>query len=165
MAKGAFLSGAAAALAARAAVPRVLAAKLRRDVARLNDGDYGPLLRGFADEAVLHFNDGEHRWAGTHVGKEQIERFLQEFVAAGLQGRVGRIWIAGPPWALELVVEFEDEAKAPDGTTIYANRTLLWARTRWGKIVEQRDYYEDTGRIVELERALTELGIAASPGR
>jgi ketosteroid isomerase-like protein len=164
MHKPSVLAGAAAAVAVRAALPHVMLVKLRRDMRRLNAGDYGPLLASFADDAVLHFNEGPHRWSGDHVGKAGIEHFLREFTAAGLQGEFGRLWISGPPWALELVVRFEDEAKAPDGATIYANSTVLWARTRWGKIVEQRDFYADTGRILDLEAKLQELGIPAMAG-
>lgn len=31
--------------------------------------------------------------------------------------------------------------------------------TRWGKVVHQEDFYEDTGRILALESRLRELGI------
>jgi ketosteroid isomerase-like protein len=153
------LTGAAAAVAARAVLPHLMLVKLRRDVTRLNAGDYQPVLAGFTDDAVLHFNAGPHRWSGDFVGKPEIERFLKNFVAAGLHGELGRMWISGPPWALELCVRFNDKAHGPDGEQIYANRTVLWARTRWGRIVEQRDYYEDTGRIVELDTKLDQLGI------
>jgi hypothetical protein len=37
------------------------------------------------------------------------------------------------------------------------------ARTRWGKIVEHGDFYEDTGRIVALEEKLRALGIGPVP--
>jgi ketosteroid isomerase-like protein len=69
------------------------------------------------------------------------------------------LWIAGPPWAMTLVVRFDDHAEAPSGERIYENRTAIVARTRWGRIVEQWDFYEDTGRILELERRLSELEV------
>jgi len=75
------------------------------------------------------------------------------------QGEIKELWIGGPPWALTLVARFDDVARAPDGEQIYANRTCLVVRTRWGKIVEHEDFYEDTGRILELEARLRELGI------
>ena len=156
------LLGAAGALAARAALPHLLRFKLRRDLDRLNAGDPRPLLAGFTDDAVLHFHHGPHRWSGTHTGKDAIASFLREFLAAGLHGQLGRLWISGPPWALQLCVRFDDRVHAPDGEQIYANRTLIWARTRWGRIVEQRDFYEDTSRIAELETRLHDLGIPAS---
>ena len=56
-------------------------------------------------------------------------------------------------------VRFDDYADAPDGTRIYENRTVLVLRTRWGKVVEQHDYYTDTAAILALENTLEELGI------
>lgn len=152
-------AGVAATVAVRAALPHLLRVKLSRDVARLNAGDYRPLLAGFADDAVLHFHHGPHRFSGRHVGKAGIERFLANFVAAGLHGELGRLWLSGPPWALQLCVRFDDSAHGPNGEQIYANRTVLWARTRWGKILEQRDFFEDTTRITDLETTLRELGV------
>ena len=58
-----------------------------------------------------------------------------------------------------IVREPADQAERPDGERIYANRTVLLARTRWGRIVEQEDFYEDTGRILALEERLRELGV------
>jgi hypothetical protein len=55
------VAGAAIALAARAALVRLILFKLRQDVERLNAGDREPLLAGYADDAVLHFNEGPHR--------------------------------------------------------------------------------------------------------
>ena len=64
---------------------------------------------------------------------------------------------------MTLIVRFDDWAEAPSGEQIYANRTMLLARTRWGRIVEQEDFYEDTGRILELERRLWRAGRRARP--
>ena len=64
-----FLLGVAAAFGARALMHRVLLAQFQRNLAALNAGDYPPLLANYADDAVLHFNDGPHRWAGEHRGK------------------------------------------------------------------------------------------------
>lgn len=157
------LLGFAAAIAGRALLRRLLLARLRRDVARLNAGDYAPLLGSYAEDAVLRFNDGEHRWAGEHRGRAAIERFLRDFVAAGLHGELRDVWIGGPPWAMTLVGRFDDEATAPDGRELYRNRVVMVIRTRWGRIVEHDDFYEDTGRMLELERALRELGIEPEP--
>lgn len=151
--------GLAVALGSRALLIRLLKVKFNRDVGRLNAGDYAPLLRSYRNDAVLHFNDGEHRWAGEHRGKAEIERFLQDFVKAGLQGEISEVFIGGPPWRMTLLARFDDGANAPDGTAIYSNRTVLVVRTAWGGIYEQSDFYEDTGRILALEKRLTELGI------
>ncbi len=163
--KRSLLAGAGAAIAGRALLTRLLLMKLRRDTARLNAGDYHALLAGYADDAVLHFNEGPHRWSGEHRGKPAIERFLREFTAAGLQGEIGTLWIGGPPWALTLVARFDDRATGPDGEELYANHVVIVARTRWGKIVEHEDFYLDTARIVAFEEKLRGLGVAPVTAR
>jgi ketosteroid isomerase-like protein len=153
------LLGAGAAIAARAILSHVVLLKLRRDVRRLNAGDYRPMLSGYADDAVLHFNEGPHRWSGVHRGKPAIERFLREFVGAGLTGEIRSLWLGGPPWAVTLVARFDDRATGPDGEELYANRVVIVARTRWGRIVEHEDFYLDTARIVAFEEKLRQLGL------
>jgi ketosteroid isomerase-like protein len=152
-------AGAGAALTARALMTRVLLLKLRRDVRALNAGDIQPVLASFAPDAVLRFNDGEHRWAGEHRGKTAIALFLRNFAAAGLQGQITELFMAGPPWRMTLLARFDDHAHDPGGEEIYRNRTILLARTRWGRIVCQEDFYEDTQRILALETRLSELGV------
>ncbi|MCW3018747.1 MAG: hypothetical protein JWN10_1055 [Solirubrobacterales bacterium] len=148
------LAGAGLALTARALVCRALLFKLRRDVRALNAGDIRPLLSNFAQDAVMRFNDGEHRWAGEHRGKAAIAAFLESFVDAGLRGHVSELFVSGPPWRLTLLARFDDHASDTAGEEIYRNRTILLARARWGRIVSQEDFYEDTQRIVALERRL-----------
>ena len=155
------LASAALALGARALFPRLLLLKFRPDVAKLNAGDYKPLLGSYADDFVLHFNVGPHRWSGDWVGKPAFDRFLQNFTAAGLQGEIKSIATSGPLWALTMWVRFDDHADAPDGTRIYENQTVLVLRTRWGKVVEQHDFYVDTGAIMTMEEALVERGVPA----
>jgi ketosteroid isomerase-like protein len=157
------LAGAALALAARALFPRLLVLKFSGDVAKLNAGDHTALLDAYADDFVLHFNEGPHRWSGDWVGKPAMDRFLQNFTAAGIQGEIRSIATSGPLWALTMWVRFDDHAEAPDGTRIYDNKTVLLLRTRWGKVVEQYDFYVDTGAILELDRKLEELGVEAVP--
>ena len=153
-----FLLGVAAVLGARALMHRLMLAQFKRDLAALNAGDYRPLLSNYAEDAVLHFNDGPHRWAGEHRGRAAIERFLQEFVGAGLKGEIRGLWTGGAPWAMTMAVRFDDEARA-GGERLYANRVMMVVRTRWGRIVEQEDFYEDSGRIPAFEQALREHGI------
>ncbi|WP_157041575.1 nuclear transport factor 2 family protein [Nitriliruptor alkaliphilus] len=151
--------GAAVAIGGRVLLRQVLLAKFRRDVARLNAGDHGPLLAAYADDAVLAFDTGDHRWAGTHRGTAAIEAFLREFTRAGLQGEVRDLWIGGPPWALRMVARFDDHALGPDGQQLYANRVVIVLQTRWGRIVHQEDFYEDTRRIDTFDARLHELGV------
>jgi ketosteroid isomerase-like protein len=153
------LGGAALALAARASFPRLLLAKFSRDVGKLNAGDHTALLGAYADDFVLHFAVGPHRWSGDWVGRAGMDRFLQNFTAAGIKGEIQGIATSGPLWALTIWVRFDDRADAPDGTRIYENSTVLILRTRWGKVVEQYDFYADTERLTAFDRELTELGI------
>lgn len=157
------LTGAGAAIAARALLPKLLVVKFGRDVRRLNAGDYSTLLRAYADDAVLHFAEGEHRWSGDWVGKAAIERFLKNFTAAKVQGKLRQVAVSGPPWALMIWARFDDFVNAADGTPLYENRTVLVMRTRWGKIVDHEDFYADTARIAELDHKLTALGVAPVP--
>jgi ketosteroid isomerase-like protein len=151
--------GAGGMLLARALFARALLFKLRRDVEALNRGDFGPLLSGYAPDAVLRFNDGDHRWAGEHRGRDAIAAFLGNFVGAGLQGQITEAFFAGPPWRMTILARFDDHANGPAGDEIYSNRTVLLARSRWGRIVEQEDFYEDTERIGALDARLRELGV------
>jgi ketosteroid isomerase-like protein len=153
------LIGAAAAIAARSVFVRVLEKKFASDVGKLNAGDHTALLDAYADDFVLHFNEGPHRWSGEWVGKTGMDRFLRSFTAAGIKGEIREIATSGPPWAMTLWVRFDDHADASDGSRIYENSTVLVLRTKMGKVVEQHDYYTDTGRILEFDRKLTELGI------
>jgi ketosteroid isomerase-like protein len=155
----ALIAGALLGLLGRALLGRAILLKLRADLRALNAGDYRPLLSSYADDAVLFFNEGTHRWAGEHRGKQAIERFLRDFVAAGLKGEIAELAFAGPPWRLTLMVRFDDHAHGPGGEELYRNRTALVARTRWGKVVSQHDFYEDTERIAALDARLAELGV------
>jgi ketosteroid isomerase-like protein len=157
------LAGAALGLAARAALPRLLLLKFSGSVAQLNAGDHKPLLDAYADDFVLHFHDGPHRWRGEWAGKAGMDRFLQNFTAAGIQGDIKGIATSGPLWALTMWVRFDDHADAPDGTRLYENSTVLVLRTRWGKVVEQHDFYVDTQELVDFDRKLEELGVVALP--
>ena len=60
---------------------------------------------------------------------------------------------------MTLIARFDDRAVGPDGEEMYANRVVIVARTRWGKIVEHEDFYFDTARIVAFDEKLRALGI------
>jgi ketosteroid isomerase-like protein len=143
----------------RGIVRRVLLTKVRRDVRALNHGDYGPLLSGYAKDAVLLFPEGEHRWSGPHRGRASIEQFLREFTAAGVQGDVRELFIGGPLSRLTVLIRFDDSARGPQGERLYENRAVLLLRTRWGKIERHEDYFADTARIAQFEERLNALGI------
>jgi len=159
-----FAAGLATAIVSRSLLHKALIFKFGRDVRALNSGNYRPLLGSYHRDAVLRFADGDHRWAGEHAGRDRIENFLQEFVAAGLQDEVTEAYFGGPPWRMTLLARFDDRALGPDGSVIYRNRTVLLVRTKWGKIIEQEDYYEDTARIGDFDRRLREIEAGRSCG-
>jgi ketosteroid isomerase-like protein len=157
------LAGAALAIAARAALPRLLVLKYADAVEKLNAGDYEELLDNYTEDFVLHFHEGPHRYSGDWIGKAGFDAFLQNFTAARIQGEVVSIATSGPLWALTMWVRFDDHADAPDGTRIYDNKGVLILRTRWLKVIEQQDFFVDTQAIVDLDRKLEELGVEAIP--
>ncbi len=147
----------------KAAVRRMI----RRNIEHLNRGDYGPVLEGFGEDATLAF-PGNNSWSTmfrraevgreqhvTHRGRTELEAFLQRYVEKGLQMRVEDILVNGPPWNTRVAVRVVDWAAADDGTDLYCNRAVLFARAVWGKLVEQEDY-EDTERITAFDRALAD---------
>jgi ketosteroid isomerase-like protein len=142
------LAGAAAAAGARAVYLGATRALLRRNAAALMAGDPGPLLRMYAPDAALVF-PGRHSWARTYRGKPEIEAFLRRFLATGLRGEVGAIFVDGPPWATHVAVEFEDWIDE-DGTRIYENRAMLVCQLRWGRVIHE-ELYEDTQKVAELD--------------
>ena len=143
----------------RIALKHALLTKLRRDVAALSAGDHRPLLRGYADDAVLVFTEGEHRWSGTYRGKERISEFLTDFIKVGLKGEVADVWMGDWPWAMTILVAFDDHADNEEGHRVYENHTILKCQTRWGKIVQQEDFYVDTVRMVAFDRNLSSRGL------
>ena len=132
--------------------------QIRRNIAALGRGDTAPLLHGYAEDAVLVF-PGESSWGGEYRGRAAIERFLSRFVAAGLSGDAEDILVNGPPWRTRIAVVFPDRAHDRDGNEVYANRAVLYATARWGRITRQEDF-EDTVKVAEFDRWLDARGIA-----
>lgn len=126
---------------------------IRRSVRALQDGDLGPLLAGFADDAVLVFPGGSS-WAGEHRGKTAIESFLRRFLEAGLVGEVHDIVVNGPPWRTTVCVLFTDRARGPGGEVVYENRVMFLVRAVWGKVVSQEDFL-DTEKVATFDRYLS----------
>jgi ketosteroid isomerase-like protein len=125
---------------------------LRRAIRRINEGDIGPMLISYANDAVLVF-PGDSSWGGEHRGRDAIEAFLRRFVAAGLQFEAHEIVVSGWPWSATIWVRFSDHAKAADGTIVYENSGVIHAKTRWGKITRQEDF-EETQKVEEFDTYL-----------
>jgi ketosteroid isomerase-like protein len=137
-------------------------AMIRRSVRRLNQGDYGPALAVYADDATLTF-PGDNSWARqfrpprpdreqhpTHQGRDEIEAFLKRYVEQGIQMEVEDILVNGPPWNMRAAVRVHDWVNK-NGVDVYNNRAVLFVTMRWGRITTQEDY-EDTERTAAFDR-------------
>lgn len=62
---------------------------------------------------------------------------------------------------MTLWARLDDRATGPGGEPLYENRAAVVLKTRWGKVVEQEDYYVDTVRMAEFDRKLTALGVVS----
>jgi hypothetical protein len=71
---------------------------------------------------------------------------------------------SGGPWrSPPSPGRFDDRASGAGRRGDRREPTCLIVRTCWGKIVEQEDFYFETARIVELDQALTRMGIEPTP--
>ena len=125
---------------------------LSRNMARLRAGDYRPLLRGDAKDVRFRF-PGDSSWATELQGKQELERWLQRFVRAGIQIFPDEVVVKGPPWKMTLCVRGTDHLKTRAGETVYENRYVIWGRMSWG-LVKEYEVYEDTQQSVALDEYL-----------
>jgi ketosteroid isomerase-like protein len=137
-------------------------AMIRRNIRLLNEGRYEPTLAMFADDATLTF-PGDNTWsrmfrepatgrtAGpTHRGRAEIEAFLSRYVSYGIEMAIEDILVNGPPWNTRVAVRVRHGVVGLDGQDVYANRAVLFATLRWGKLRTQEDY-EDTERVAAFD--------------
>jgi len=113
---------------------------IKRNIAKLNAGDYGPALAMYADGATLAF-PGANSFATmyrpaergiashpTHRGRAEIEAFLRRYTAEGIQMVVEDILVNGPPWNARAAVRCHDWIEGDPRP--YENRAVMWVRTR-----------------------------------
>jgi ketosteroid isomerase-like protein len=135
---------------------------VRRNIEKLNAGDYQPTLATFARDAVLAF-PGDNSWANqfrparqsrdlhpTHQGREEIEAFLRRYTEEGLHMVVDDVLVNGPPWHMRIAVRVHHWVTGDDGRDRYSNRAVLFAEASWGRIRVQEDY-EDTERVARFD--------------
>jgi ketosteroid isomerase-like protein len=118
----------------------------------MNEGDIGPTLGSYADDAVVVF-PGDHSWGGEYRGRQRIGEFLQRLVDTGIQFEVEDIIVHGWPWRFSVCARVADSVRAPGGNVVYSNRAVIFAKARWGKIY-YHEAYEDTQKVVEFDRYL-----------
>jgi ketosteroid isomerase-like protein len=133
---------------------------LSRNYERLRAGDYRPMLRLDAKDVRLRF-PGNNSWAGEFRGKRDVERWLQRFVASGIQIYADEIVVKGPPWNTTVCLRGHDFLKSADGETIYENRYVIWGRASWG-LLKEYEVYEDTEKATALDDYLADHGDAVA---
>lgn len=125
---------------------------LSRNMARLREGDYRPLLRSDAKNVRFRF-PGDSSFAADLVGKDALEEWLKRFVDVGLQIYPDEVILQGLPWRSTICVRgtvFLDE----HGRRVYNNRYVLWGHTCWG-LVTDYEVYEDTQEAKRFDEHLT----------
>ena len=137
---------------------RLVRMMIRHSIDQLNHGDFEPLRRLAAPDAVLSF-PGDNSWArqfrpvrksreasATHRGHVELDHFARQFVAAGLHIEIEDILVNGPPWRARIWVRGVDSAVDETGTVVYENRLVVCIEARWGIIHRWEDYL-DTERV------------------
>jgi ketosteroid isomerase-like protein len=133
---------------------------IRRGVRHVNAGDVGPMLSSYSRDAVLVF-PGKHSWSGEYRGRDRIEEFLRRLVRSGIQFEVQEVVVSGWPWSAKIWVRLTDRVTAADGSVVYENRAVIFAKTAWGKI-RYHEAYEDTQRVAEFDKYLAAQEAAAA---
>lgn len=135
---------------------------LTRNMARLREGDYRPLLRLDAKDIRFRF-PGDSSWAVEIETREELERWLQRFVASGLKIYPDEVIAQGPPWNVTLCVRGTDHLDTEDGR-VYENRYVIWGRMAWG-LLREYEVYEDTQASKRLDEYLLAREAGDSPVR
>ena len=135
---------------------------LTRFMARLNAGDPGPLLR--LDHRDIRFRfPGDSTWGGEIRGKEALSKWLERFVASGLQIFPDEVVVRGWPWNTTIAIRGTDHLDVPGEGRVYENRYVIWGRIAWG-LMREYEVYEDTQASKALDAYLLPREAAAAAG-
>jgi ketosteroid isomerase-like protein len=133
---------------------------LTRNMARLREGDYRPLLKLDAKNIRFRF-PGDSSWATEIDNRDDLEHWLQRFVDLGLQIYPDEVITQGPPWSTTLCVRGTVHLDNADGR-VYQNRYVIWGRIAWG-LLREYEVYEDTQASRGLDDYLAAREAAARP--
>lgn len=122
---------------------------LDRVMARLRAGDIRLALALYANDVQMWF-PGDNSWSGVYRGKKELKAWLERFARVGIQIYPDEVVAAGPPWNTKVCIRGHDYVKSPEGQTVYENRYVIWAKLRWGRILEE-ETYEDTQKPKALD--------------
>jgi ketosteroid isomerase-like protein len=124
------------------------------NMARTRAGDIEPTLRLDAPDVTFRF-PGENSWGGEFRGKAQVRKWLERFIAVGLQIYPDEVVAAGWPWRSTVCVRGTDHLRSATGEFVYENRYVIWGHLRWGRLTDY-EVYEDTEKSRALDDWLAE---------
>ena len=130
-------------------------------MAHTRAGDITPTLRLDHRDVVLRF-PGQSSWAGEFRGQAEVRRWLERFVAVGLQVYPEEVAVTGWPWRSTICIRGTDDLHAPNGELVYENRYVIWGHMRWGRLVDY-EVYEDTEKARALDDWLSEHRLELVP--
>ena len=131
---------------------RLVAKLLRHNMERIRAGDYRPTLRMDAKDVRFRF-PGDSSWATELEGKDELQKWLERFVDAGLQIYPDEVVLKGFPWRQTICVRGHIHLDDPDDGRVYDNRYVIWGRIAWGRMREY-EVYEDTEKSRGLDQWL-----------
>jgi ketosteroid isomerase-like protein len=125
---------------------------IARNMKAIRAGDTGPTVAMYAEDVEFAF-PGRSSFAPGATGKAELERWLERFVAIGLQIHPDEVVLKGFPWRQTICVRGHIHLDDPDDGRVYANRYVIWGRIAWGRMREY-EVYEDTEETRRLDEWL-----------
>jgi ketosteroid isomerase-like protein len=119
----------------------------------VNEGKVEPILKLVRSDAVFVF-PGANRWGRTYRGKTELEGFVRELVALGLQFEVHDVVVKGWPWNMTIYSLISDRATDADGRVTYENRAVEIWKARWG-LIASGEVFEDTEKATAWDKLLS----------
>jgi hypothetical protein len=99
---------------------------------RLREGDPSPTVRMYADDVRFSFPGGSSFAPGAS-NKQELEQWLNRFVALGLQIYPDEVVLKGFPWRQTVCVRGHIHLDDPDAGRVYENRYVIWGHMRLGQ--------------------------------
>ncbi len=120
----------------------------RKNFERLNQRDFGPLLKGCSPK-VYHRFSGSHALGGERHDREAFGQWLRRLARLGtkLKLNVTDVWVKGLPHDTTVIVRWDASDELPDGSR-YCNHGVHIIKMRWGKVMAI-DANEDSQAVAE----------------
>jgi hypothetical protein len=129
---------------------------INRSMKAIRAGDTGPTVSLYAEDVRFAF-PGKSSFAPGASDKRELQRWLDRFVAIGLQIYPDEVVLKGFPWRQTICVRGHIHLDEPGDGRVYDNRYVIWGRIAWGKMREY-EVYEDTEETRRLDEYLKRTG-------